>query len=395
VFPSPMTGRRLKRARAKGGSFWYCPETNGRLVTLVMAKHFFGVDGAREIWVRADLSKVHSKLDCSSCGKPMRAVQEPSWLGGNEIDVCRTCHLIWIDGEKHLEQVPASQDFLVPEGDSTVLADAGSSYATTLIKQDELKADREALVGEISNELHVHLRGFMGLPIELHNRPAPQHVWGTGLIAVGIILLQVFISGNPSIIRDYGFYPGEFFKNSGFNIFANVFVHADWFHVLGNAYFFCLFSDDVEQALGFSRYLVFVAFVAVFTAVGAALIGSAPDVPHVGLSGVIMALIVYYALEFPKTRIAYLLPTLGYRMYRTDMFAARAMNGFSWIRLPVWVVLFGYLVLDFCGYYFMERHGYTRTGHSAHLLGAIAGAVFWFLTSKPSKSSSTDLIVRS
>src|SRR5688572_18887479 len=110
MFVCPISGLKLKRASAKGGSLWYSPASRGRLVTLVMAKHYLGADAAREIWVRSQITNRKSEYDCPSCKKKMLLVSQPAWLASGEIDVCRNCQMIWINPDVH-PSVPHPEDF--------------------------------------------------------------------------------------------------------------------------------------------------------------------------------------------------------------------------------------------------------------------------------------------
>ena len=56
----------MTTARVKGGMMYYCYHSKGRAVNTAMARHFLGVDATRELWVRADLLKIESDLDCPS-----------------------------------------------------------------------------------------------------------------------------------------------------------------------------------------------------------------------------------------------------------------------------------------------------------------------------------------
>src|SRR5262245_1071531 len=41
------------------------------------------------------------------------------------------------------------------------------------------------------------------------------------------------------------------------SLFTYMFLHADWGHLLGNMIFLWVFGDDVEEALGRLRFLIF------------------------------------------------------------------------------------------------------------------------------------------
>jgi len=69
--------------------------------------------------------------------------------------------------------------------------------------------------------------------------------------------------------------------------FASMFIHGGWFHLIGNMIFLWVFGDNVEDALGHTRYLLFY----LVSAVGAVALQVAVDqqgtIPMVGASGAI------------------------------------------------------------------------------------------------------------
>jgi membrane associated rhomboid family serine protease len=93
------------------------------------------------------------------------------------------------------------------------------------------------------------------------------------------------------------------------NVFTSMFAHGSWTHVIGNMLFLWIFGNNVEDALGRVRYLLFylaagVAATAAQTAV--TLWFGAPDqalIPNVGASGAISGVLAAYLLLFPRARV--------------------------------------------------------------------------------------------
>lgn len=376
----PISGFKLKKAYAKGGSLWYCPHSRGRLVTLTMSKHFFGDDGTREIWVRSEYVSRPSPYRCPSCTKPMRLVSEPRWLGNGEIDVCRTCHLIWIKPDDHPE-VPHPEDFMAPMGDSTLVKRAADASVDLALKQNELDEDKKHLLGRGPDSLLASIPAFLGLPVEMSGRPPPTRIWVTAFVSLLAFFIYLFwVAANPQVAMEYGFYPDHPFKNYGLNIFAAIFIHGNWLHLLSNLYFFFIFSDDVEQELGSARYVLFLFLATLLEGIYTHLFAMSKDIPHVGMSGLVMAVLVFYALQFSKSRIAYVIPGVHTIFLGQGIYGR--VNVLRWIRFPVWVVMLMYVLKDVLLYYFVERSGVSQISHSGHLAGAIAGLVLWVFFTK-------------
>ena len=91
--------------------------------------------------------------------------------------------------------------------------------------------------------------------------------------------------------------------------FTGMFMHASWEHIGGNMLFLWIFGNNVEDALGKVRFLVWyiaagLAATATQTAV-TLLAGSARDasIPNIGASGAIAAVLGAYFLLLPRARV--------------------------------------------------------------------------------------------
>jgi membrane associated rhomboid family serine protease len=92
------------------------------------------------------------------------------------------------------------------------------------------------------------------------------------------------------------------------SVFTSMFMHAGWLHILGNMLFLWVFGDNVEDALGHVRYLVF--YLVVGLAATATQIALSMDslVPGIGASGAIAGVMGAYLVMFPRARIAVFIP---------------------------------------------------------------------------------------
>ncbi len=91
--------------------------------------------------------------------------------------------------------------------------------------------------------------------------------------------------------------------------FTSMFMHASWEHILGNMLFLWIFGNNVEEALGRVRFLVWyvaagLAATALQTAVTLAA-GNAGDasVPNIGASGAIAGVLGAYFVLLPRARV--------------------------------------------------------------------------------------------
>ena len=93
------------------------------------------------------------------------------------------------------------------------------------------------------------------------------------------------------------------------NVFTSMFMHASWGHILGNMLFLWILGNNVEDTLGRFRFVVFylaggVAATAVQSFVTLAY-GSArdADVPNLGASGAIAAVLGAYFILVPRGKV--------------------------------------------------------------------------------------------
>jgi membrane associated rhomboid family serine protease len=91
--------------------------------------------------------------------------------------------------------------------------------------------------------------------------------------------------------------------------FTSMFMHASWQHILGNMLFLWIFGNNVEDALGHVRFVVWyvaagLAATAAQTAVTLAF-GSTLDknIPNIGASGAIAGVLGAYFVLLPRARV--------------------------------------------------------------------------------------------
>ena len=102
-----------------------------------------------------------------------------------------------------------------------------------------------------------------------------------------------------------GFHPLHWWEG----VFTGMFMHASWQHILGNMLFLWIFGNNVEDALGRVRFIVWyllagVAAMAAQTAVTLHF-GSVQDasIPNIGASGAIAGVLGAYFVLYPRARV--------------------------------------------------------------------------------------------
>ena len=124
--------------------------------------------------------------------------------------------------------------------------------------------------------------------------------------------------------------------NSQINILTPVlsmFLHGSWGHLLGNAVYFWVFGNNVEDSMGRFRFLVFYIICGLAAAVTHIFVDPTSPVPTVGASGAISGILGAYLVLYPRVHVKYLFIFIIF---------------FKVFRLPAWAVLlwwFGMQVL--------------------------------------------------
>lgn len=115
--------------------------------------------------------------------------------------------------------------------------------------------------------------------------------------------------------------------NEAINILTpltSMFLHGSWGHILGNALFFWIFGNNIEDVMGRGRFLAFYLLCGLAAAAAHIAAGPASPVPTVGASGAISGVMGAYLLLFPRVRI---------RMLFWFIIFIKVF------RIPAWVVL--------------------------------------------------------
>lgn len=84
---------------------------------------------------------------------------------------------------------------------------------------------------------------------------------------------------------------------------TSMFLHGSWGHLLGNGLFLWVFGNNVEDAMGRPRFLVFYLVCGLAASAAHVLVAPASPVPTVGASGAISGVLGAYLVLFPRVRV--------------------------------------------------------------------------------------------
>ncbi len=197
------------------------------------------------------------------------------------------------------------------------------------------------------------------------------------LIATNVAVFVIFQSGlfvSVELVNILGFalIPAElvnagFFGDATYQAFEGqaqvpermtlisyMFLHGSWMHLIGNMAFLWVFGDNVEDAMGHLRFLLFYLMCGIFAGLLHALAFPASAQPLIGASGAVSGVIAAYLMLHPKVRLWVLaLPFIPIRIN-------------AGVALGIWVAFQFYSLL-----FAADSH----TAWLAHIGGLGAGAL--------------------
>src|SRR5437868_13953440 len=83
----------------------------------------------------------------------------------------------------------------------------------------------------------------------------------------------------------------------------SMFLHGGWGHILGNALFFWVFGNNIEDSMGKMRFLVFYVLCGLVAAAAQVIVAPTSAVPMVGASGAISGVMGAYLVLYPRVRV--------------------------------------------------------------------------------------------
>lgn len=167
------------------------------------------------------------------------------------------------------------------------------------------------------------------IPIKDEN-PTIHFTFTTYIIICINVLVWIFVQGmgmNPDLVKsicEYGLIPGELFsmvepgtkiplgkelvcviggEPNWATVITSMFMHGGWFHLIGNMWFLGLFGDNVEDALGSFRFILFYLLCGMGAVVFQVLSNPSSISPMVGASGAIGGVMGAYAFLYPRAPV--------------------------------------------------------------------------------------------
>jgi membrane associated rhomboid family serine protease len=113
-------------------------------------------------------------------------------------------------------------------------------------------------------------------------------------------------------------------------VFTSMFMHGGFLHIAFNMLFLWIFGNNVEDAMGWSRYLLFYLLAGIAAVYSQAAIDPSGTLPSIGASGAIAGVLGAYAVLLPRARIL----TLVFLLFFVTLVEIPA-----YVMLGIWFVL--------------------------------------------------------
>ena len=212
------------------------------------------------------------------------------------------------------------------------------------------------------------------IPLHDDNPTTLKPLVTVGIIAacVVVFLWQMSLTGGAGqrAVYAFGLVPAVLFGeatlpadvavvSAELSVLTSMFLHGGWFHLIGNMLYLWIFGNNIEDAMGHVRFVVFYVLCGIAAALVQSLQDPSSTVPMIGASGAIGGVLGGYIMLYPRAHILVLVP-LGFLM--------------TTLRLPALLVLGFWFALQF----FQSIATAGQVGGVAfwaHVGGFIAGAI--------------------
>jgi membrane associated rhomboid family serine protease len=187
------------------------------------------------------------------------------------------------------------------------------------------------------------------------------------LIAANVVVFVLQYLG--SVSDQFSFVPARLFHDPAagvVTVFTSMFMHGSPGHIGGNMLYLWIFGDNVEDAMGHVRYLLFYLVGGVCAALAQTAVDPASTIPMVGASGAISAVLAAYVFLYPRSPITVLNPVPLLWLFWGLFF-----------QFPAWLVIGEFFVVNLFDAFTNSSRG--GVAFMAHVGGFVGGAILFRL----------------
>ena len=220
------------------------------------------------------------------------------------------------------------------------------------------------------------------IPLRDDNPTSTLPVLTVTLIAANVLIFFYQVSLGPEagqlLVYQFGAVPAAILGTKhlppalamippAFGVFTSMFLHGGWLHLIGNMLYLWIFGNNIEDAMGHVRYLIFYLVCGVVASLSHILSDVQSLIPSIGASGAISGVLGAYLLLYPRAKVLVLIP-LG--------FFTQLMY------IPASIVLGFWFLLQLLSSAMSGGQGAGGVAWWAHIGGFLAGVVLVSLFKK-------------
>ncbi|QAT60788.1 rhomboid family intramembrane serine protease [Acidilutibacter cellobiosedens] len=171
-----------------------------------------------------------------------------------------------------------------------------------------------------------------------------------------------------NMVYKYAFIPARFANGltdirSYIPLFTSMFMHGDIIHIVSNMWSLWLFGDNVEERMGFFKFIVFYILTGLIAGFANFIFDPISNIPTLGASGAIAGVMGAYFIMFPHSRILTLIPIIPFfiripaGVFLFLWFISQLRSGIYGIAggIAWWAHIFGFLSGVFLYRKFLKR----------------------------------------
>jgi membrane associated rhomboid family serine protease len=139
---------------------------------------------------------------------------------------------------------------------------------------------------------------------DIDRRPFRFPLVTSCIIAANIVMFFLELINGQSFILRWSVIPSQISAGHDFiTILSAMFMHGGWLHIIGNMIYFWAFGPEIEDTMGRIRYPIFYLGGGLVATMAQVMMNPSSDIPNLGASGAIAAVMGAFLVTFPKDRI--------------------------------------------------------------------------------------------
>jgi membrane associated rhomboid family serine protease len=194
----------------------------------------------------------------------------------------------------------------------------------------------------------------------------------TGELFYSYGLIPSILMGNKQLPLDLYIIPAYL------TIFSSMFMHGGFMHLIGNMLYMWIFADNIEDSLGYIKFIAFYLLCGVGAALTQVLADTYSQVPMVGASGAIGGILGAYLINYPKAKVLVLIPFGFFSQL---------------IKIKALYVLGFWFILQFINSAMTSSQN-GGVAYAAHIGGFVSGIVLILFFNKKEKKSKNKKITK-